>query len=97
LYRKLKDARAFYGIIIFAMLIGLALNFIGINPIKMLIYSAVVNGLVAPIILIPIVLMTSNKKIMKERTSHPIIAAVGWLVVLLMVISGIVTIYSLFN
>jgi len=97
LYRKLKDARAFYGIIIFAMLIGLALNFIGINPIKMLIYSAVVNGLVAPIILIPIVLMTSNKKIMKERTSHPIIAAVGWLVVLLMVLSGIVTIYSLFN
>lgn len=97
LYRKLKDARAFYGIIIFSMLLGLALNFIGLNPIKMLIYSAVVNGLVAPVILVPIVQMTSNKKIMKERTNHPVIAAVGWIVVGLMTISGVVTIYSLFS
>lgn len=97
LYRKLKDARAFYGVIILAMLIGLTLNFIGLNPIKMLIYSAVLNGLVAPVILVPIVQMTSNKKIMKERISHPIIAGLGWLIVGLMTLSGVVTIYSLFS
>lgn len=96
LYRKLKNARSFYGIIILSMLIGLSLNFMGINPIKMLIYSAVVNGLVAPVVLIPIVQMTSNKKVMKERTSHPLIAALGWFVVAIMIISGVVTIITLF-
>jgi NRAMP (natural resistance-associated macrophage protein)-like metal ion transporter len=96
LYRKLKNARAFYGVIIFSMLIGFCLNFVGFNSIKMLIYSAVLNGLVAPIILVPIVQMTGNKKIMGERTSHPIIAVLGWVIVGIMILSGIVTIYSLF-
>jgi Mn2+/Fe2+ NRAMP family transporter len=49
---KLKQASAFYGIIIFSMLIGLGLNFIGLDPIKALIYSAVGNGIVAPVILV---------------------------------------------
>jgi len=97
LYRKLKDARSFYGVIILSMLIGLGLNFIGLNTIKMLIYSAVVNGLVAPVILVPIVQMTSNTKIMKERTSHPAIIAIGWFIVAIMTVSGIVTIFSLFG
>ena len=55
LYRKLHQARAFYGIIMFCMLLGMFINFLGIPPIKMLIYSAVVNGLVAPVILFLIV------------------------------------------
>jgi NRAMP (natural resistance-associated macrophage protein)-like metal ion transporter len=97
LYRKLKDARSFYGVIILSMLIGLAINFVGFNPIKMLIYSAVVNGLVAPVILVPIVQMTSNKKVMKERTSHPAIIAIGWFIVAIMVVSGLVTIFALFT
>jgi len=61
---KLKQASAFYGIIIISMGIGLAINFIGLDPIKALIYSAVANGIVAPIILVLIVLMARNKKIM---------------------------------
>ena len=95
LYRKLSNARAFYGVIILSMLIGLGINFLGIDPIKMLIYSAVVNGLVAPIILFFVVRMTGNKKVVKERTNHPFIAAVGWLTIIVMVLSGAVTIYSL--
>jgi NRAMP (natural resistance-associated macrophage protein)-like metal ion transporter len=97
LYRKLQNARPFYGVIIFSMLVGLALNFIGLNPIKMLIYSAVINGLVAPIILVPIVQMTSNRKIMNDRISHPIVAGLGWLIVSIMILSGIVTIWALFT
>jgi NRAMP (natural resistance-associated macrophage protein)-like metal ion transporter len=96
LYRKLKDARAFYGVIILSMLIGLFINFIGIDQIKMLIYSAVVNGLVAPVILFLIVHMTSNKKVVKERVNSPFIAALGWYVTGIMAISGIATIVSLF-
>lgn len=97
LYRKLKDARAFYGIIILQMLIGLAINFIGFDPIKMLIYSAVANGLVAPIILFLIVQMTSNSKVVKERVNHPMIALIGWITTGFMIISGIATIFSLFT
>lgn len=96
LYRKLKDARAFYGVIIISMLIGLAINFIGFDPIKMLIYSAVANGLVAPLILFLIVQMTSNKRVVKERVNHPGLAIIGWIATDLMALSGIATIVSLF-
>ncbi len=95
LYRKLKEAYAFYGVIIISTLIGLAINFIGIDPIKALIYSAVANGLIAPVILILIVLMSSNKKIMGERKNHPAISAFGWLVTGLMIAAGGATIVSL--
>jgi NRAMP (natural resistance-associated macrophage protein)-like metal ion transporter len=96
LYRKLKEARAFYGVIILSMVIGLFINFLGIDPIKMLIYSAVANGLVAPIILFLIVQMTSNKRVVKERVNHPMITTIGWLTTGFMAISGIATIISLF-
>jgi NRAMP (natural resistance-associated macrophage protein)-like metal ion transporter len=96
LYRKLKDARAFYGIIILSMIIGLCLNFFGANPIQMLIYSAVGNGLVAPVILILIVQLANNKHVVKEQVSHPAITTVGWLTTVFMGISGIATILSLF-
>lgn len=97
LYRSLKSARAFYGIIIFSLILGLGINFIGIPPFKMLIYSAVVNGLVAPIILFLIVQMTSNQKVVKERTNHPVIQFFGWFVTLLMVVSGLLTIMYSFK
>ena len=95
LYRKLHQARAFYGVIILSMLIGLGLNFLGIDPMKMLIYSAVFNGLVAPPILYLIVQMTSDKRIVKDRTNHPIIAALGWFITFVMAIAGSLTIFSL--
>ena len=96
LYRKLKKARAFYGVIILSMVIGFLINFLGIGSINMLIYSAVVNGLVAPVILFLIVQMTSNKKVVKEHTSHPLVAALGWFITGIMVVSGVVTLISFF-
>ena len=59
---KLKQAYAFYGVIIFSMLIGLGMNFIGLNPIKALIYSAVANGVVAPVILCLIVILSGTRR-----------------------------------
>jgi NRAMP (natural resistance-associated macrophage protein)-like metal ion transporter len=63
LERKLHRARRFYGILFVATLIGVALNFIGINPIKALFWSAVVNGVAAVPIMIVMMLMTTNKKV----------------------------------
>lgn len=97
LNRTLKQASAFYGIIITSMIIGFIINFIGFDPIKALIYSAVLNGIVAPVILILIVIIASNKKIMGENSSHPIIEFVGWVITGIMLISGIAAIYSILN
>ncbi len=96
LYRKLSQARAFYGVIILSMVIAMDINFLGINPIKLLIYSAVGNGLVAPVILFLIVKMASNKRVVKERISHPVITALGWFITVVMTIAGIATVISLF-
>lgn len=96
LNNKLKQGYAFYGSIIFSMFIGLGLNFIGLNPIKALIYSAVLNGVVAPIIIVQIVLIASNKHLMGEWASKKLATGIGWLTVLLMAASGIAAVYSLF-
>jgi NRAMP (natural resistance-associated macrophage protein)-like metal ion transporter len=96
LYRKLKEAYAFYGVIIISMLIGLLINFLGIDPIKMLIYSAVFNGLVAPLILFLIVRMTSSTRVMKDRPNGFATELFGWLITYIMALSGIATIVSLF-
>jgi NRAMP (natural resistance-associated macrophage protein)-like metal ion transporter len=96
LYRNLKQAHAFYGVIILAMLIGLGLNFVGLDPIKALIYSAVANGVVAPIILFLIVRISSNKKIMGDHVNKPSTTAIGWLVTGIMAVAGAAALYSIF-
>ena len=96
LYRSLRQAYAFYGIIIISMLIGLAINFLGIDPIKALIYSAFINGLVAPIILALIVTLSSNKKLMGRWVNHKKTTFIGWFIVLLMTVSGVAGVYSIF-
>lgn len=96
LYRNLQQAYAFYGVIIISMLVGLGINFIGIDPIKALIYSAVANGLVAPVILYMIVRISSNKKVMGHWKNRPYITTIGWIVFAAMTISGIAAIAALF-
>lgn len=96
LYRKLKQANAFYGVIIISTLIGLVINLFGFDPIKTLIYSAVVNGLIAPVILVLIVLLSNNRKVMGDRVNSPIVTGLGWFVTLVMTAAGLATIYSIF-
>lgn len=66
---KLKKAHGFYGVIIVATLIGLMINFIGINPIKALIFAAVINGVVAVPLILIIALIARNEKIMGQYKS----------------------------
>ena len=63
LYRKLREAHGFYGIITIATLVGLMINAIGVNPIDLLIWTAFINGLVAPAILTSILVIANNKQI----------------------------------
>lgn len=96
LYRKFKTAHAFYGVIIVSILAGIILNFIGINPIKALIYSAIVNGIVAPIILVFIVKISSSKKVMGEFKNSLIKKIIGWTTVVIMSVVALAAIISLF-
>lgn len=95
LYRKLKEAYAFYGVIALATLVGIVLNFIGLDPIKALIYSAVGNGLVAPVILFLIVAMSSRADIMGDKKNGLLGNIVGWITVALMVVAALGTIWAL--
>lgn len=94
--KNLKQAYAFYGIIIISLLIGMSLNFLGIDPFKALIYSAFLNGLVAPIILALVVIISSNKRIMGHWVNKKSTTLVGWITTGLMTIVAIAGIYSLF-
>jgi Mn2+/Fe2+ NRAMP family transporter len=96
LYRKLKEAYAFYGVIIVSVIIGILLNFVGLDPIKVLIYSAVANGIIAPFILVFIVKLSSNKEVMGEYVNRKHGKVIGWFTVVLMAISGLAAIISLF-
>ena len=96
LYYKLKQARAFYGVIIVSMTIGIIANFVHLDPIKMLIYSAVANGLVAPIIIFFITKISSNPEVMGESKNGKVKNFFGWFITIIMTIAGIAAIVSLF-
>ncbi len=96
LYRKLKEAQAFYGVIIVSMIIGILANLFHLDPIKGLIYSAVANGLIAPFVIFLLVKISSNKKIMGTHTNHTLITVGGWSITFIMIVSGIAAVSSLF-
>lgn len=95
LNNKLKQGYAFYGVIIISMLIGLGINFLGINPIKALVYAAVLNGIVAPIIIVLIVLIARNKHVMGEWKNNTLTTTLGWVITAVMSFAGIAAIYAL--
>jgi Mn2+/Fe2+ NRAMP family transporter len=95
LYRKLKHAHAFYGVIIISMVLGIAANFIHLDPIKALIYAAVANGIIAPIILFFVVRLSDNKHLMGDYANGRLASSVGWLTIIIMTVSGIAAVATL--
>ena len=71
-------AGKFYAVIAVSILVGLALDFAGLNAVKMLFWSAILNGLLAPPLVIIVVLLTSDRKVMGNRTNSPSMQALGW-------------------
>lgn len=77
LNQKLRRAHGFYGVITLSTLVGLMINFIGIDPVRALVFSAVINGFVAVPLIFLIIKISSSKKIMGKYKS-------GWLSKLLL-------------
>lgn len=81
---KLHKAVSFYGVFILAMLGGIALNFIGVNPYKALFWTAVINGLLAPFLMVGILLVANDKTIMRGQVGSLFTRGVATLATVLM-------------
>jgi NRAMP (natural resistance-associated macrophage protein)-like metal ion transporter len=77
LSKKLRQARWFYTLILVSTGVGVGLDFIGINPVKALYWTAVINGLLAPFLLVAILIVAADKKLMQGQPS----SRLGWIVV----------------
>jgi Mn2+/Fe2+ NRAMP family transporter len=84
LERKVTDARGFYGIIAVSVLMGLALQYSPISPMKALFWSAVINGVVAVPLLIVIIVLVSKPSVMGRYTASRSVRALGWIAAAIM-------------
>jgi NRAMP (natural resistance-associated macrophage protein)-like metal ion transporter len=92
---KPQRARKFYAVIAIAIVVGLALDFAGFNAVKMLFWSAILNGLLAPPLVVMVVLLTSDRKVMGSRTNPRSLQALGWICTLAMSAAAIALLASL--
>jgi Mn2+/Fe2+ NRAMP family transporter len=86
---KPRHARKFYSVIAASTLIGVLINFLGINPISALFWTAVINGVVAPPLLVVVMLVSNNKKAVGHRTNGLFTNIIGWLAVAVMFAAAI--------
>ena len=76
---KPRVAAKFYGVLATAVALGLALDYLNVSAVKMLFYAAVVNGVLAPPLIVLVTLLTSDKTVMGDRTSSPLVRGLGWI------------------
>ncbi len=84
-----KRAPQFYAILAVAMIIGVGLNYSGLNAVRMLFLTAVINGVLAPPLILLVVLLTSDSKVMGKRTNPPLLRGLGWLTFVVMMAAAV--------
>ncbi len=67
--RRFAGARPFYTVLIFSTVVGIAMDFLNINPVKALFWTAIINGLLAPFLLVGILIVACDRKLMKDQPS----------------------------
>jgi NRAMP (natural resistance-associated macrophage protein)-like metal ion transporter len=92
--KKFKQAKPFYFVIAVSTIIGLAIDFVNIDPIKALIYTAVINGIIAVPILFVILKIANDKKILEDKTNSLASNVLGWLTFMIMAISVVVLLFT---
>jgi NRAMP (natural resistance-associated macrophage protein)-like metal ion transporter len=82
--RKPHEAPSFYALIVGSSLLGMLINFLGVNPMQALFWTAVLNGFLAPPLLVVIMLIAGNRRVMGERVNGPALQLLGWATTALM-------------
>lgn len=82
-------AKKFYAVVAAAMLLGVGLQSMGVNAVKMLFWSAVLNGVLAPPLIVLVVLLTSSKKVMGEHVNPPLLKWLGWATAAIMAVAAV--------
>lgn len=97
LNRQFNEAKVFYLIIISSLLIALIINLIGLSPIKALLWTAILYGLISPVLIFLILLISNNKKIMKNQTNGILSNILGGSGFILMTFAAGLLIYYSFH
>ncbi len=96
LYRRFRRARKFYIAIAGVIAVGFGINFIhSLSPVKGLLYSAALNGIVAPPLMVILLLICNNSRIVGERRNRPVSNVLGWIAVLFMGASAIFLLWAM--
>ncbi len=92
--RKPSRAPQFYAVIVLATIVGMLINFLGINPMTALVVTAVINGLLAPPLLVLVMLVSNNRAVMGSRTNGRPLNVLGWATTALMAIAALALIVT---
>ena len=95
--KKFTQARPFYVAIIISLLVGLSLDFLGVSPIKALLYTAISYGLTAPVLIAIILHIGNNRKVMGANTNSKLSNILGFIILIFMTVAAIGLIYFLFT
>jgi NRAMP (natural resistance-associated macrophage protein)-like metal ion transporter len=89
LERKANEAKAFYSVLAVATCIGLALNFTKIDPIKALVWAAIINGITAAPVMCFTMLLASRRKVMGKLTLPGHLKILGWIAAAIMALAAL--------
>jgi len=95
--KKFHEAKGFYTIIAISLILGLSMNYIGITPIQSLIYTAILYGLTAPVLIAIILNISNNKKIMGTNVNGSISNFLGFTALIIMTVAAVALIYMQFS
>jgi NRAMP (natural resistance-associated macrophage protein)-like metal ion transporter len=95
--KKFHEAKAFYIIIAISLILGLSLNYIGITPIQSLIYTAILYGLTAPVLIAIILHISNNEKIMGDNVNGRLSNILGFAALIIMTVAAVALIYLQFS
>lgn len=94
--KKFHQAKPFYWVVIISLLVGLSINYIGLSPIKALIYTAILYGVSSPVLILIILHIGNNKRIMGEFSNGKWSNILGVVALIAMTLSAIMLLYYQF-
>jgi NRAMP (natural resistance-associated macrophage protein)-like metal ion transporter len=97
LNKKLGEARGFYVVILLSLALGLIAAFINLNPIKLLYYSQVLDGILTPVLIYFLIKITDDSALMRKHTNTSVSRIIGWATLFLMTSLSCLMFYQIFK